>query len=52
MPGFRFINSQGELQVFGRQEGGSGLSDTSPLVALETRGNLHDDHAHEGGAPH
>jgi hypothetical protein len=25
MSGCRFINSQGELQAFGRQEGGSGL---------------------------
>jgi hypothetical protein len=25
MPGFRFINSQGELQVLSRQEGGSGF---------------------------
>jgi hypothetical protein len=25
MPGFCFINSQGEPQVFGRQEGGSGF---------------------------
>jgi len=25
MAGFRFIDSQGEPQVFGRQEGGSGF---------------------------
>ena len=25
MPSFRFVNSQGELQVFGRQEGGGGF---------------------------